>query len=190
MWDTLDLNLFLTQHCYECSGFAWREHSHNLPPSGEYRGIGDYNFGQLLEGVDFNWYAVSVTDYPEGNYPHFKVVLESEVDRDDRLLRGEIMTIADIMTARLKPQLPLEHTIAPVRPPWWIHNAPLTSQSTLVFSFMGPRHARVLGADLDGEILHTRASKLYDFTQKNTDVVQLLTRYWLGGACGRTVMKT
>ncbi|OQE44794.1 hypothetical protein PENCOP_c002G08485 [Penicillium coprophilum] len=86
------------------------------------------------------------------NYPHFKVVLESEVNGDDRLLRGEIMTITNVMTARLKPELPSEHLIAP--------------------------------------ILNIRASKLYDFTQQNTDVVQLLARYWLGGTCGQTVMKT
>jgi hypothetical protein len=55
---------------------------------------------------------------------------------------------------------------------------------------MGPRHARVLEADLDGEILNVSASKLYDFTQKNSDAVQLLTRYWLGDACGQTMMKT
>jgi hypothetical protein len=55
---------------------------------------------------------------------------------------------------------------------------------------MGPRHARVLEADLDGEILNIRASRLYDFTRKNTHVVQLLTRYWIGDACGQTVMET
>ena len=54
---------------------------------------------------------------------------------------------------------------------------------------MGPRHARVLEADLDGEILNIRASRLYDFTRRNTDVVQLLTRYWIGDACGQTMMK-
>lgn len=54
---------------------------------------------------------------------------------------------------------------------------------------MGPRHARVLEADLDGETLNIRASRLYDFTRRNTDVVQLLTRYWIGDACGQTMMK-
>lgn len=60
----------------------------------------------------------------------------------------------------------------------------------LVVSLMGPRHARVLEADFDGAILTIRASKLYDFTRKNTDAAQLLARYWLGGACGQTTMRT
>jgi hypothetical protein len=78
--------------------------------------IGDYKFGQLLECVDFNWYAVSVTDYPKGTYPHFKVIVESEVNGDDRLLRGEIMTITDIMTARLKTDVLNQHIVVPVGP--------------------------------------------------------------------------
>lgn len=41
----------------------------------------------------------------------------------------------------------------------------------LVWSLMGPRHARVLEADFDGKFLNIRASKLYDFTQNG-----LLTR--------------
>lgn len=60
----------------------------------------------------------------------------------------------------------------------------------LVLSTMGPRHARVLEADFDGKILNLRASKLYDFTQKNTEFVHALTQYWLGGACGQTVLGT
>jgi hypothetical protein len=60
----------------------------------------------------------------------------------------------------------------------------------LVVSLMGPRHSRVVEAYFDGKFLNIRTSKLYDFTQKNTDAVQLLTRYWLGDACGQTLMET
>ncbi|KAJ5951871.1 uncharacterized protein N7479_010284 [Penicillium vulpinum] len=173
MWDTREMKIFLTQQFRECWKYASREHPHNPPPSGVYREIGDYKFGQLLECIGFNWYAVSVTDYPARNYPHFKVVLESEVIADDRLLRGEIITITDIMAARLRTKSLHQHIIAPM----------------MVLSLMGPRHARVLEADLDGEILNIRVSKLYNFTQRNTDAVQLLTRYGLGDACGQTIMK-
>lgn len=79
--------------------------------------IGDYRFGQLLECIDFNWYAVSVADYPAGNYPHFKVIVESDVNGDDRLLRGEIMAITNIMAARLRTKSLRPHIVAPVRPP-------------------------------------------------------------------------
>lgn len=77
----------------------------------------DYRFGQLLECIGFHWYAVSATDYPAGDYPHFKVMLESEINGDDRLLRGEIITITDIMATRLKTKSLRQHTVAPVRPP-------------------------------------------------------------------------
>ncbi|KAJ5491893.1 hypothetical protein N7453_009990 [Penicillium expansum] len=174
MWDTRSMQLFLTRHFYDCWSYASKKYPHNPPPSVSCREIGDYKFGQLLECIDFNWYAVSVADYPAGNYPHFKVIVESDVNGDDRLLRGEIMTITDIMAARLRTKSLRPHIIAPL----------------LVLSLMSPRHARVLEADLDGEILNIRASRLYDFTQRNTDVAQLLTRYWLGDACGHTTMES
>ncbi|KGO41765.1 hypothetical protein PEX1_031160 [Penicillium expansum] len=173
MWETRAMQLLFTDHFYDCWDYALEKHPNNPPPSGSYREIGDYRFGQLLECIDFNWYAVSVADYPAGNYPHFKVIVESDVNGDDRLLRGEIMTITNIMAARLRTKSLRPHIVAPL----------------LVLSLMGPRHARVLEADLDGEILNIRASRLYDFTQRNTDVAQLLTRYWLGDACGQTTME-
>ncbi|KAI2733470.1 hypothetical protein CBS147332_485 [Penicillium roqueforti] len=97
------------------------------------------------------------------------VILESEANGDGRLLRGEIMTITGIMVGRLRSKRLRPHVVAPM----------------LVLSLMGPRHAGILEADFDGKILNIRASKLYDFTQKNTEFVHSLTRYWLGGACGK-----
>ncbi|GKZ40207.1 hypothetical protein AbraIFM66950_003407, partial [Aspergillus brasiliensis] len=98
LWDTRDMEIFLTNHFCNSWEYASDEYPHS-PPSGAYREIGDHKFGQLLESIGFNWYAVSVTEYPKGNYPHFKAMLESEAIGDDRLLRGEIMTITDIMAA-------------------------------------------------------------------------------------------
>lgn len=77
--------------------------------------IGDFKFGQLLECFGFNWYAVSVTDYPEQNYPHMKAIVENEVIGDNRLLRGEIMTITDIMRGRLRSKTLRPHIVAPVQ---------------------------------------------------------------------------
>lgn len=134
MWDTRDMELFLTRNFYDCLSYAWKKYPNNLPPSGEYREyvtphsyfvlpltihdrIGDYRFGQLLECIDFNWCAVSVADYQPVNRPHFKVMLASDVNGDNRLLRGEIMTITDIMAARLRTKSLRPHIVAPVRPP-------------------------------------------------------------------------
>ncbi|GKZ20232.1 hypothetical protein AbraIFM66951_001439 [Aspergillus brasiliensis] len=157
LWDTRDMETFLTNHFCNSWEYASDEYSHNPPPSGIYREIGDYKFGQLLES-----YRVQLA------------MLESEAIGDDRLLRGEIMTITDIMAARLRTKSLRLHIIAPM----------------LVISLMGPRHARVLEADFDGEMLNIRASKLYNFSRKNTESAQLITRYWLGGACGQTKLES
>ncbi|KAJ5788636.1 hypothetical protein N7457_003626 [Penicillium paradoxum] len=47
-------------------------------------------------------------------YPHCKAILESEAIGDDRLLRGEIMTITDIMAARLRTKSLRLHIFAPM----------------------------------------------------------------------------
>ncbi|OOF97551.1 hypothetical protein ASPCADRAFT_129231 [Aspergillus carbonarius ITEM 5010] len=172
VWNNRDLEYFLCDHFNDCLYYLRDASPHNPPPSGQYREIGDYKFGQLLECIKFNWEAVSVTDYLGSNYPHFKVMLASDAMGDDRLLRGEIVTITDIMAARLRTKSLRPHIVAPI----------------LVFSLVGLRHARVVEADFDGEMLNIRSSKLYDFTKKNTDAVNLLTRYWFGGARGQTMM--
>ncbi|PWY95952.1 hypothetical protein BO94DRAFT_455239 [Aspergillus sclerotioniger CBS 115572] len=172
-WNTRDLEYFLCDHFNDCCYDQWGACPDNLPPSGQYREMGDYRFGQLLECITFNWEAIAVTDYQDGKYPHFKAMVASEAMGDDRLLRGEIMTITDIMAARLRTKSLRPHIVAPI----------------LVFSLVGLCHARVLEADFDGEMLNIRSSKLYDFTKKNTDAVKLLTRYWFGGARGQTMMK-
>ncbi|KAJ6187773.1 hypothetical protein N7519_002681 [Penicillium mononematosum] len=156
MWETREMEIFLTHHFQKCWRYASKKYPNSPPASGAYREIGDYRFGQLLECIGFNWLSWKVKN------------------ADDRLLRGEIMTITDIMAARLKTKSLRQHIVAPM----------------LVWSLMGPRHARVLEADFDGKFLNIRASKLYDFTRKNTDTVQLMTRYWLGDACGQTLMET
>ncbi|RAL00824.1 uncharacterized protein BO80DRAFT_356032 [Aspergillus ibericus CBS 121593] len=173
MANNRDLEHFLSDHFNGCLYYMWRDSPQIIPPSGQYRQIGDYKFGQLLECITFSWEAVSVTDCSGGNYPHFKAMVLSDAMGDGRLLRGEIMTITDIMAARLRTKSLRPHIIAPM----------------LVYSFMGLCHVRVLEADFDGEHLNIRVSKLYDFTKKNTDAVQLLARYWFGGARGQTKMK-
>ncbi|KAE8349395.1 hypothetical protein BDV28DRAFT_141316 [Aspergillus coremiiformis] len=173
MWDTREILLFFTRHFSRCWNYAAQRDPDNIPPSGHYRELGDYPFGQLLESSDFHWYAVSITDYHSGNFPHCKVIVESGVNGDDRLLRGEIMTITDIMYGRLNTKALRPHIVAPV----------------LLISLMGPRQARVLEADFDGTILTIRASQRYDFTEKNTNAARLVTQYWFGDACGQTAME-
>ncbi|OJK00174.1 hypothetical protein ASPACDRAFT_60025 [Aspergillus aculeatus ATCC 16872] len=160
MWETREMELFFTYHFHECWIYADQRDPNNPPFP--------------VDTERFNWYVVSVTDYWAGNHPHFKVMLESDaIGNESKLLRGEIMTITDIMAARLRTKSLRPHIVAPI----------------LVLSLMGPRYARILGADFDGKILNIRAYKLYDFTKKNRDAAQLLTRYWFSGAGGQTEME-
>ncbi|KAL2809607.1 hypothetical protein BJX63DRAFT_445194 [Aspergillus granulosus] len=157
MWDTRDMEVFLTHHFGGCWEDAWQKYPHSPPLSCVYREIGDYKSGQLMKCIEFHWYAVSVTEYSEGNCPHFKAILKSEAIGDGRLLRREIITITDIMATRLRTKSLRRHIM-------------------LVVSFTGPRHSRILEADFDGKFLNIRASKLYDFIQMNT----ILCNCWRG----------
>lgn len=56
-----------------------------------------------------------MTDYPDENLPHIKAIVENDAIGDGRLLRGEIMTITDIMRARLGSNTLRLHIVAPVQ---------------------------------------------------------------------------
>lgn len=56
-----------------------------------------------------------MTDYPGENLPHIKAIVENDAIGDDKLLRGEIMTITDIMKARLRSNTLRPHIVAPVQ---------------------------------------------------------------------------
>ncbi|PWY84809.1 hypothetical protein BO70DRAFT_313017 [Aspergillus heteromorphus CBS 117.55] len=174
MWNVRDLEDFLFRHFLDCKEAAEEQHPHNPPPSGVPRDqLGDYKFGLLLECIGFSWEAAAVTELADPTIPHIKAMLISDAMGDERLLRGEIMTITDIMATRLRTKTFRPHVVAPI----------------LLVSLMGPRHARVLEASFDGQTLTVRSTELFDFTQRNTEAAQLLARYWLGGACGSTMMK-
>lgn len=47
-------------------------------------------------------------------YPHMKCFMESEAAGDDQLLRGELITIINIMAGRLNTKSLRPHVVAPV----------------------------------------------------------------------------
>ncbi|PWY86570.1 hypothetical protein BO94DRAFT_535734 [Aspergillus sclerotioniger CBS 115572] len=56
----------------------------------------------------------------------------------------------------------------------------------MVFSITGPQHLRVLEAFFDGQNLIVRQTRLYDLREYDAEVIDLLTRWWLGFAVGET----
>ncbi|KAL4958566.1 hypothetical protein BDW69DRAFT_179564 [Aspergillus filifer] len=100
--------------------------------------------------------------HPGNKTPHFKAVMYSAISGSEEcLLRGEVLTILGIMMERLQLESLRKHLIIPV----------------MLFSFMGPRHGRILLAYSDGRQLIIRKSPLYQFTSRDEGSMELFARY-------------
>ncbi|OGM39297.1 hypothetical protein ABOM_011967 [Aspergillus bombycis] len=159
-------------HLYMESRFGTYPKDDNKRFGVGYKAWPDLNLGELAEHSKYYWTA-SFTGFALTTHeplPHMKCLMESEVAGDDRLLRGELIAIVKIMTARLNTKSLRTHTVAPV----------------LLYSIMGPEQIRVLEAYFNGKNLIIRKTKLYDMKQEDMATVDLLTRWWLGFAVGET----
>ncbi|KAI9041454.1 uncharacterized protein KD926_006850 [Aspergillus affinis] len=132
--------------------------------------------------------------------PHMKCMMEGgEAVGDDRLLRGEILAIIQVMAGRLNTKSVRPHVLALVG--LWIFknfHTNITEVKTqsganqcpisqvMFYSAMGPQHIRVLEAYFNGENLVIRKTKLYDMTKYDAATLSLLTRWWMGHAGGET----
>ncbi|GES63202.1 dienelactone hydrolase family protein [Aspergillus terreus] len=92
-----------------------------------------------------------------------KCIVETDVIGDDRLVRGELITILQVMRGRLHTKYRRSHIVAPV----------------MLFSIMGPFHVRVLEAYYNGDKVVVRKTKLYDLREYNPTTLDLLHRWWL-----------
>ncbi|PWY77422.1 hypothetical protein BO70DRAFT_397708 [Aspergillus heteromorphus CBS 117.55] len=79
------------------------------------------------------------------------------------------LSIAQLRRAKF-----LEHMIAPI----------------LLFSYMGPQHARLIEAFFTGDALTVRATRLYDLRKKDEAVFKLLAQWYLGKPTGTTMTTT
>lgn len=50
----------------------------------------------------------------------------------------------------------------------------------MVFSLMGPQHARVIEAYLEGHTVVVRPTKLYDLRTKDVDTLKLFAQWYFG----------
>ncbi|PWY95913.1 hypothetical protein BO94DRAFT_507316 [Aspergillus sclerotioniger CBS 115572] len=140
--------------------------SDKYPIGPRYRDFGDFiNFGQLLECRPQRWQVQAAWDMPD-HHPHLKAMVINEAVGDERLLRGEVLTIIDIMRGRLTHKVTRAYVNAPI----------------LLFSFMDTC-ARALEAYLDGENLVIRVTRLYDFkTEEDADFSLSIcfAKWWMG----------
>ncbi|KAE8153053.1 hypothetical protein BDV25DRAFT_137294 [Aspergillus avenaceus] len=132
---------------------------------------GDMNFGDLFD-LDYNWTVSFTCPAPvDTGLPHMKCIMDTtDINGDDRLTQGELISIINIMVGRLKTKSLRPHVVAPV----------------MVYSVMGPAHLRVLEAYYNGQHLVVRKTELYDMRDFNPALITLLTKWWLGYAVGET----
>lgn len=83
------------------------------------KGVSDYGINKLVETPGFDpelhiWVTRGIYHYQNPDVPHLKCFLTSEVDGDERLLRGELLCVLRLMRARLRHKGFENHTVAPV----------------------------------------------------------------------------
>ncbi|KAE8309965.1 hypothetical protein BDV41DRAFT_566890 [Aspergillus transmontanensis] len=106
------------------------------------------------------------------DYPHGKAIAYNNVKATDQTIPpGELLLILRLMFTQLRKRRFLNHMVAPV----------------LLFSIVGPQHARIIEAIFDGSNLVLRTTKLFDLRYKNMQGLNDFAEYFLGPPIGDTV---
>ncbi|RAL00862.1 uncharacterized protein BO80DRAFT_407256 [Aspergillus ibericus CBS 121593] len=133
--------------------------------------LGDRPFENLDEYSYPEFGVTKAIEVKDRSYPHVKAMIYNNLDgTDGQLLRGEIIMVLRIIHAQARRARLLEHTIIPV----------------LLFSFMGPQHARIIEAYFDGSSLVMRPTQLFDLRNKDQALIKSFGQWWLGGLTGQT----
>ncbi|PYH86799.1 hypothetical protein BO82DRAFT_349918 [Aspergillus uvarum CBS 121591] len=105
--------------------------------------------------------------FVNSKHPHVKLILSNAVrpEKEDNLLRSELLVILAVMHSRLRVESFFDHVIMPV----------------MVFSFMPPSHVRVLMAIFDGQKIRISKSGLIPCSATSQDLYDTLVRYLAGG---------
>ncbi|KAL1961045.1 hypothetical protein VTO42DRAFT_4933 [Malbranchea cinnamomea] len=127
--------------------------------------IGRSKFGTLYDSSGIWWRVEAAWTTTDKGLPHMKLLMSSHiVGNEDRFFRGELLAIINVMVARIKARQIRPHIIAPI----------------LLFSIVGLHHVRVLEAHFNGKQLVVRVTKLYNMEKKDTELLRLLSSWWLG----------
>ncbi|QKX53512.1 uncharacterized protein TRUGW13939_00591 [Talaromyces rugulosus] len=105
--------------------------------------------------------APKAIEAKDRSYPHVKAMIYSNLNGEDgQILRGEIVVVLRIIRAQVR--------------------------RVLLFSFIGPQHARVIEAYFDGSSLVMRPTKLFDLREKDEALIKFLGQWYIGEATGDT----
>ncbi|PLB45038.1 hypothetical protein P170DRAFT_513115 [Aspergillus steynii IBT 23096] len=100
-----------------------------------------------------------------GPYAHMKATIYNNLNGDDdHLLQGEMLPILRLMIGHLRRARFIDHMVAPL----------------MVFSFLGPQHARVIEAYVEDHTVVVRRTKLYDLRSKDAAAFKLFARWFFG----------
>ncbi|KAK1147560.1 hypothetical protein N8T08_000902 [Aspergillus melleus] len=101
----------------------------------------------------------------EGPYTHLKTTIYNNLNaNDDHVLQGELLPILHLMLAHLRRARFIDHTVVPI----------------MAFSFIGPQHARIIEAYVEGHTVVVRPTKLYDLRNKDAAVFKTFARWYFG----------
>ncbi|QKX56874.1 uncharacterized protein TRUGW13939_03981 [Talaromyces rugulosus] len=133
--------------------------------------VGDRPFVGMTKHKYPEYLAMFAYHIKGPSYPHVKAVIYNNLNgADGRILRGEAMIALELSGAQLRLSSFMGHMIAPV----------------LLFSFMGPQHARLIEAYFDGTSLVMRPTNLFDFRTKDEAVLKTFAQWHFGGPKGDT----
>ncbi|OJJ78165.1 hypothetical protein ASPBRDRAFT_37371 [Aspergillus brasiliensis CBS 101740] len=103
--------------------------------------------------------------------PHMKAMLYNNSDgKDGELLQGEIMVALRLAHTQMRRRRFFGHMTTPI----------------LLFSFMGPQHARVIEAYFNGTSLVMRTTRLFDLRKKDEALIKKFGQWYLGEPTGDT----
>ncbi|KAE8357026.1 hypothetical protein BDV28DRAFT_144690 [Aspergillus coremiiformis] len=145
----------------------------DLPPGHDHWctiAIGDYRFKELRQldrSIFGPYWIIRVQEYTR---PHIKCIMFNNVEAaDGELLRGEVLTILNLMLRQLKLYALVDNMIVPV----------------LIFSLNGQR-PRIIEAYFNGRDLVVKCTKPYDFTAMDSATLKIFAQWFVGEPKGVT----
>ncbi|PYI05894.1 hypothetical protein BO78DRAFT_397749 [Aspergillus sclerotiicarbonarius CBS 121057] len=112
-WEDYQNIRALHMHMQNCLAEA-NQRDYPTPTGVTYKDWGDFNFDELFE-PDYFWHvSLTCRTRMDINLPHMKCLLANDIPGDDRLTRGELISIVNIMVGRLHTKHLRPHVLAPV----------------------------------------------------------------------------
>ncbi|RAH71860.1 uncharacterized protein BO66DRAFT_318737 [Aspergillus aculeatinus CBS 121060] len=103
--------------------------------------------------------------------PPMKAMVYNNLDgNENTLLRGEVVIALRVINGQMRRSRFFEHSTVPV----------------LLFSFLGPQHARVIEAYFDGSSVVMRPLRLFDLREKDQTLIRTFAQWFLGEPTGET----